>query len=276
MGMLALTCAAINDAIAWCLLAFVVSVTRATPGGAIRHRRADGDLCRADVDRRAPRDDRDRGAARRRQAHRRAEPRAGAGRPCCCRRWPPSSSASTRSSARSCSARSSRTSSAIATHVTERIDDIVRVMFLPAFFAFTGLRTEIGLMQTADDWLLCGVIIVVATAGKFGGTLLASRARRPRLARQRGARHPDEHARPGRADRAEHRPRPRRDHAAPVHDAGDHGARHDADDVADPVGAAEVDARSKRSPAQQLNRFKHCASLLPFHRRCAHLLLPST
>ncbi len=65
--------------------------------------------------------------------------------------------------------------SAIATHVNERIEDIVRVMFLPAFFAFTGLRTEIGLMQTAGDWLLCAVIIVVATAGKFGGTVLASR-----------------------------------------------------------------------------------------------------
>ena len=34
--------------------------------------------------------------------------------------------------------------SKVATQVTERIADIVRVMFLPAFFAFTGLRTEIG------------------------------------------------------------------------------------------------------------------------------------
>ena len=31
---------------------------------------------------------------------------------------------------------------------------MVRVLFLPAFFAFTGLRTEIGLVQTGQDWLL--------------------------------------------------------------------------------------------------------------------------
>ena len=41
MGMLALTCAAINDAIAWCLLAFVVGVTQATPARRDAHRRAD-------------------------------------------------------------------------------------------------------------------------------------------------------------------------------------------------------------------------------------------
>ena len=51
----------------------------------------------------------------------------------------------------------------------------MRVLFLPAFFAFTGMRTEIGLLQTVEDWLLCGVIIVVATVGKFGGTTLAAR-----------------------------------------------------------------------------------------------------
>ena len=38
--------------------------------------------------------------------------------------------------------------SKVSTQVTERIADIVRVMFLPAFFAFTGLRTEIGLIES--------------------------------------------------------------------------------------------------------------------------------
>ena len=47
LGTLALTCAAINDVTAWCLLAFVVSVMQATPGGAIAHRRADRALHRA-------------------------------------------------------------------------------------------------------------------------------------------------------------------------------------------------------------------------------------
>ena len=49
------------------------------------------------------------------------------------------------------------------------------VLLLPAFFAFTGMRTQIGLVVTVEDWLLCGLIIVVATLGKFGGTLTAAR-----------------------------------------------------------------------------------------------------
>ncbi len=65
--------------------------------------------------------------------------------------------------------------SGVARHVRERIADVVRVLLLPAFFAFTGLRTEIGLLQTAHDWWICGVIIAVATAGKFGGVSLAAR-----------------------------------------------------------------------------------------------------
>src|SRR6185436_9623118 len=54
------------------------------------------------------------------------------------------------------------------------------------------------------------------------------------VARQLGTRHPDEHARPGRADRAQHRPRSRRHHAPVVYDAGDHGAGHHNDDDAGP------------------------------------------
>lgn len=65
--------------------------------------------------------------------------------------------------------------SRVANDVTDRLDDLVRVMFLPAFFAFTGMRTEIGLIQTWDEWMTCGLIVAVATAGKFGGTLVAAR-----------------------------------------------------------------------------------------------------
>ena len=65
--------------------------------------------------------------------------------------------------------------SRVAAHATERIADIVRVMLLPAFFAYIGLRTEIGLVNGAADWLLCALIIVVATAGKFGGTTFAAK-----------------------------------------------------------------------------------------------------
>jgi Kef-type K+ transport system membrane component KefB len=37
------------------------------------------------------------------------------------------------------------------------------------------MRTEIGLVTGWQDWLLCGVIILLATAGKLGGTLAAAR-----------------------------------------------------------------------------------------------------
>lgn len=46
---------------------------------------------------------------------------------------------------------------------------------LPLFFAFTGLRTQIGLLNDAQGWLLCAAIIAVAIAGKFGGATIAAR-----------------------------------------------------------------------------------------------------
>jgi Kef-type K+ transport system membrane component KefB len=65
--------------------------------------------------------------------------------------------------------------SRVAKELTDRIEDLVRIMFLPAFFAFTGMRTQISLVSTQEEWMLCGVIILVATIGKFGGTLVAAR-----------------------------------------------------------------------------------------------------
>jgi Kef-type K+ transport system membrane component KefB len=56
-----------------------------------------------------------------------------------------------------------------------RLEDVVVVLLLPAFFAVTGLRTEIGLLRGAADWLVCGVIILAATAGKWGGSYVAAR-----------------------------------------------------------------------------------------------------
>jgi Kef-type K+ transport system membrane component KefB len=48
-------------------------------------------------------------------------------------------------------------------------------LLLPAFFAYTGMRTQIGLVSGWEHWLICGLIIVVASVGKFGGTLAAAR-----------------------------------------------------------------------------------------------------
>ena len=47
--------------------------------------------------------------------------------------------------------------------------------FFAGLFAFTGLRTQIGLLNTPRDWTICGVIIAVATLGKLGGSALAAR-----------------------------------------------------------------------------------------------------
>ena len=46
---------------------------------------------------------------------------------------------------------------------------------LPLFFAFTGLRTQVSLLNDWQGWLMCGVIILVAIAGKLGGSMLMSR-----------------------------------------------------------------------------------------------------
>jgi Kef-type K+ transport system membrane component KefB len=63
----------------------------------------------------------------------------------------------------------------LADALVEKIEDIVVVLLLPLFFAYSGLRTEIGLLDSAGDWLICGVIIVAACAGKFGGSAIAAR-----------------------------------------------------------------------------------------------------
>ena len=65
--------------------------------------------------------------------------------------------------------------SRVAADVSARLEDLVRVMFLPAFFALTGMRTEIGLLVTWQDWAICGAIVAVAVLGKFGGTFVAAR-----------------------------------------------------------------------------------------------------
>lgn len=63
----------------------------------------------------------------------------------------------------------------LAREFTRRLKDVVTVLLLPAFFALTGLRTQVGLVSGWENWLVCGVILGVATLGKFGGTLFAAR-----------------------------------------------------------------------------------------------------
>src|ERR1041385_555047 len=64
--------------------------------------------------------------------------------------------------------------SRVAEAITDKLNGFVVLMLLPAFFALTGLRTQIGLIGGAQ-WLTCGLIILVAFAGKFGGSSIAAR-----------------------------------------------------------------------------------------------------
>jgi Kef-type K+ transport system membrane component KefB len=57
-----------------------------------------------------------------------------------------------------------------------RMEDVAGVLLLPVFFVITGLRTQIGALQGAEDWLICGLIILVAVVGKLGGATLAARS----------------------------------------------------------------------------------------------------
>lgn len=57
----------------------------------------------------------------------------------------------------------------------ERLEDLVVVLLLPLFFAYSGLRTRIGLLNDAAGWSAFGVLLLVAVAGKWGGSTLAAR-----------------------------------------------------------------------------------------------------
>jgi Kef-type K+ transport system membrane component KefB len=63
----------------------------------------------------------------------------------------------------------------IARDFTEKLEDFVKILMLPAFFAYSGMRTQIGLVSGAQAWIFCVAIIAVATLGKFGGTVAAAR-----------------------------------------------------------------------------------------------------
>lgn len=119
LGVMALTCAAITDALAWGLLAFVIGVMEASP--AAETLGTHSILVAFLVGALLPHD-------------------------------------------------------RIPSRTVERFSSAARMLLMPAFFAVTGLRTEIGLVSSGQDWLICAAIVVVATAGKFGGTAIAARA----------------------------------------------------------------------------------------------------
>ena len=65
--------------------------------------------------------------------------------------------------------------SPLAKEFEAKLKDVVSILLLPAFFAFTGMRTRFDLLQGWQAWGACGLIVLVATLGKFGGVSLAAR-----------------------------------------------------------------------------------------------------
>jgi Kef-type K+ transport system membrane component KefB len=57
----------------------------------------------------------------------------------------------------------------------EKVEDVALVLLLPLFFVFTGLRTQIGLLNELWLWKVCGMVVLVAITGKFLGSALAAR-----------------------------------------------------------------------------------------------------
>jgi Kef-type K+ transport system membrane component KefB/nucleotide-binding universal stress UspA family protein len=59
--------------------------------------------------------------------------------------------------------------------IAEKTEDFVLIFLLPIFFAYSGLRTQIGLLNRPELWLLCGAVLTVAIVGKYVGTYVAAR-----------------------------------------------------------------------------------------------------
>ena len=63
-----------------------------------------------------------------------------------------------------------------AIHVTEKIEDLVSALFLPLYFALSGLSTNLGLLNEAIAWAYVVGVVSIAFAAKIIGGTLAARA----------------------------------------------------------------------------------------------------
>ena len=59
--------------------------------------------------------------------------------------------------------------------LAQKTEDFVLTFLLPIFFAYSGLRTEIGLLNRPILWVLCAAVVAVAIVGKYCGTYVAAR-----------------------------------------------------------------------------------------------------
>lgn len=63
----------------------------------------------------------------------------------------------------------------LAEALADKLETVAVILLLPLFFAYSGLRTEIGLVSRPEEWLVTAALIALATAGKFGGSAFAAR-----------------------------------------------------------------------------------------------------
>ena len=63
-------------------------------------------------------------------------------------------------------------------NLTSQIRGVTSIIFLPLFFAVTGLRTNIGGLATPALWICCLLVLGVAIVGKFGGAAASAAAMR--------------------------------------------------------------------------------------------------
>ncbi|HEX7839516.1 MAG TPA: cation:proton antiporter [Kofleriaceae bacterium] len=175
IGAITITCAAIDDVTAWCILAFIVGIARhRDASSAILTTAFAAGYVIVAVGLVRP--------ALARLARRITDPDAAS------RRWMPAVLVAV--------LLSSWTTEAIGIHalfggflfgailprergfasaIAQRLEDLVVVVFLPLFFALSGLNTQIDLVTSNRDWAVCGVVVLVACAGKLGGCSVAAR-----------------------------------------------------------------------------------------------------
>jgi Kef-type K+ transport system membrane component KefB len=60
--------------------------------------------------------------------------------------------------------------------ITSRLEELLSVVLLPLFFAVTGIRMNLGVIDGGAMWLLCAAVVLVATVGKAGGTMAGALA----------------------------------------------------------------------------------------------------
>lgn len=59
--------------------------------------------------------------------------------------------------------------------LAQKTEDFVLTFLLPVFFAYSGLRTQIGLLNRPELWFLCALVLAVAIVGKYAGTYIAAK-----------------------------------------------------------------------------------------------------